>query len=70
MLNDKLSQLKQDLSEVNGAIEEVKGYDSKSLADGNIEETFEFKDLINKFSLLTEHLKDHIEDVEIFLGRV
>ncbi|MFT8350006.1 hypothetical protein [Clostridium saccharoperbutylacetonicum] len=68
MLNSKLLQLKQDISEVEGAIEEVKGYNVPGAA--LIEETFEFRDLMNKFDLLKEHLKDHIEDVEIFLGRV
>jgi hypothetical protein len=62
MVTDKVRQLKQDLNEVSGVLENLEPY--TSYLDGKL------KELNDKFSLLQEHLKDHIEDVENFVGRI
>jgi hypothetical protein len=64
-----MMQLKQDITEVKYAIEELADYNSKSLGEENcsIKETYEYKDLVSKFGVLEEHLKDHIETIENFV---
>ena len=63
MITDKTRQLKQDLGEVNGAIEDL-----ESRLGGFFDS--ELKDLKDKIYIFNEHLKNHIEDVENFVGRI
>jgi hypothetical protein len=63
LVSNKMMQLKQDIAEVKYAIEELEPY----LTTGGLEE--EYTTLKDRFGTLEENLKDHIEDVEIFIGR-
>lgn len=66
----KLDKLEQDISEVEGAIEELEEYDSSKLDGSTIKDTCEYKDLANKFSLLQEHLNDHLETIKSFISDI
>ncbi|MRY42829.1 MULTISPECIES: hypothetical protein [Bacteria] len=61
MISNAMSQLKQDLTEVEGKIEDLEQYAASYS---------EFKELKEWFFILQEHLKDHIDDVENFVGRI
>jgi NADH/NAD ratio-sensing transcriptional regulator Rex len=64
MISNKLYQLKQDILEVKDKFEEI-------TLDVNKQDIVIVgcKDLKEAIEMLDEHLKDHIEDVEIFIGR-
>ena len=64
MITDKTRQLKQDLLEVRTCIEELEPY----LMNNGLRT--DYKDLKEAIETLEEHLKDHIEDVENFVGRI
>lgn len=67
MISDKMSQLKQDLVEVKGKFEDVSiGIRIKE----NSIVTNGCKELQEAIEILEEHLKDHIENIEIFIGRI
>jgi hypothetical protein len=66
MISDKMFQLKQDISEVKGKFEDM----SLREDDEGLEIFIDgYKDLKEAIEMLEEHLKDHIEDVENFVGR-
>ncbi|MDV3426687.1 MAG: hypothetical protein LIR50_05790 [Bacillota bacterium] len=72
MISNKLSQLKQDLVEVNGKFEDVQlnAAECNIAIEGYDELVTSYKDLKEAIETLDKHLKDHIEDVEIFIGRI
>lgn len=61
MNSNKLNILNQDLKEVKGAIDDL-----DEVLDSRIELEF-MKDLRDKFEILKEHLKDHMETIDNFI---
>jgi F0F1-type ATP synthase delta subunit len=62
MISNKMSQLKQDLTEIKSVIDDLKPYES--YLDGYLD------NLKDRFDILEEHLKDHIETIENFIQDV
>jgi len=59
---NKLDRLKQDLVEVRGVIQDLEPYES--YLDSK------YKELKDKFEILEEHLKDHIETMENYISDI
>jgi len=59
---NKLDRLKQDAVEVRGVIQDLEPY------EGYLDS--KYKDLKDKFEILEEHLKDHIETMENYISDV